>query len=125
MVIDPRNTTDKVVYSAFNDGGVWKTTDGGDTWEPKTDKLDTLSIGALALDPANPSIVYAGTGNIYNNGYFKGVGVYRSSDAGETWALTADSAKLNGFGINFIQMPAANTLLVATNTGPVALDELR
>jgi photosystem II stability/assembly factor-like uncharacterized protein len=117
IAIDPRNTTDRVIYSAFNDGGVWKTTDGGDTWQPKTDKMPTLSIGAVALDPVNPSIVYAGTGNIFNNGFFKAVGVYRSIDAGETWSLTADSAKLNGRGINMIEMPAANTLLVATNQG--------
>ena len=96
IAIDPRNTTDKVIYSAFNDGGVWKTTDGGDTWTPKTDYMPTLSIGALALDPANPSIVYAGTGNLYNNGFFKAVGVYRSIDSGDTWSVTSGSSALNG-----------------------------
>ena len=86
IAIDPRNTTDQIIYAGFNDGGVWKSTDGGDTWEPKTDYMPSLSTGALELDPANPSIVYVGTGNIYNNGYFKGIGVYRSIDAGDTWA---------------------------------------
>ncbi|UTI62276.1 choice-of-anchor D domain-containing protein [Paraconexibacter antarcticus] len=117
IAIDPRNATDKTVYAGFNDGGVWKTTDGGDNWAPLTDQMPSLSTGAIALDPADPSTVYVGTGNIYNNGYFKGVGVYRSSDGGDTWALTGDSAKLNGIGINQIVMPAANTLLVATNGG--------
>ncbi len=117
IAIDPRNTTDRVIYSAFNDGGVWKTTDGGDTWQPKTDYMPTLSIGAVALDPANPSIVYAGTGNLYNNGFFKAIGVYRSIDSGDTWSLTAGSSTLNGKGVNFIVMPAADTLLVATNQG--------
>ncbi|UTI65656.1 choice-of-anchor D domain-containing protein [Paraconexibacter antarcticus] len=117
IAIDPRNATDKTVYAGFNDGGVWKTTDGGDNWAPLTDQMPSLSTGAVALDPADPSTVYVGTGNIYNNGFFKGVGVYRSSDGGATWALTGDSAKLNGIGINQIVMPAANTLLVATNQG--------
>src|SRR6266511_2705986 len=117
IAIDPRNTTDRVIYSAFNDGGVWKTTDGGDTWQPKTDYMPTLSIGAVALDPANPSIVYAGTGNLYNNGFFKAIGVYRSTDSGDTWSLTTGSSTLNGKGVNFIVMPAADTLLVATNQG--------
>jgi hypothetical protein len=117
IAIDPRNTTDKVIYAAFNDGGLWKSTDGGTTWAPKTDYMPSLSTGAVALDPANPSIVYVGTGNIFNNGFFKGVGVYRSIDAGDTFSLTAGSSALNGKGINRIVMPSANTLLVATNQG--------
>ena len=117
LAIDPRNAADAVIYAAFNDGGVWKTTDGGASWKPKTDYMPTLSIGAVALDPANPSIVYAGTGNLYNNGYFKAIGVYRSTDAGDTWSLTGGSSALNGRGVNFIAMPAANALLVATNQG--------
>jgi hypothetical protein len=117
LVIDPRNTTDQVIYAAFNDGGLWKSTNGGSDWKPKTDYMPSLSTGAVALDPANPSIVYVGTGNLYNNGYFKGIGVYRSVDGGDTWASVAGNAPLNGLGINKIAMPAANTLLVATNAG--------
>ena len=117
IAIDPRNTTDRVIYAAFNDGGVWKSTDGGTTWAPKTDYMPSLSMGALELDPADPDTVYAGTGNIYNNGYFKGVGVYRSTDAGDTWSQVAGNATIMGFGIHDIKMPAANTLLVATDNG--------
>ena len=117
IAIDPRNTSDNVVYAAFNDGGLWKTTDGGSTWKPLTDYMQSLSTGAVVLDPANPSIVYVGTGNIYNNGYFKGVGVYRSIDGGDTFSTVAGNTSLNGKGINLMVMPAANTLLVATNKG--------
>ena len=117
IAIDPRNATDQIIYAAFNDGGLWKSTDGGDSWEPKTDYMPSLSTGAVELDPVNPSIVYVGTGNIYNNGYFKGVGVYRSIDGGDTWAQPAGNTTINGFGIHDIKMPAANTLLVATDTG--------
>src|SRR3989442_9459431 len=95
IAIDPRNTTDQVIYIATNDGGIWKTTTGGVptngrvAWEPKTDFMPSLSIGAVALDPGNPSIVYAGTGNLFDGGHvfagFKGVGIYKSTDAGETW----------------------------------------
>ncbi len=123
IAIDPRNSTDRVMYAAFNDGGIWKTADGGDSWIPTTDSMPSNSMGAVALDPANPSIVYAGTGNIFNNGFFKGVGIYRSVDAAATWSLVAGSTTLaaadgyNGVGINKIVLPAADTLLVATNRG--------
>ncbi|HUP87336.1 MAG TPA: choice-of-anchor D domain-containing protein [Acidimicrobiales bacterium] len=116
IAIDPRNTSDQVIYAAFNDGGIWKTTDGGANWRPKTDYMPSLSMGSVVLDPGNPSIVYAGTGNIYNNGFFKGIGIYRSIDGGDTWSIPAGSADLNGCGIHDMVMPAANRLLVATNT---------
>lgn len=116
IAIDPRNTSDQVIYAAFNDGGIWKTKDGGANWLPKTDYMPSLSMGSVVLDPGNPSIVYAGTGNIYNNGFFKGVGIYRSIDGGDTWSIPAGSADLNGCGIHDMVMPAADRLLVATNT---------
>jgi hypothetical protein len=75
LAIDPRNTFDRVIYSVTNDGGVWRSTDGGVTFEPKTDFMPSLSMGAIVLDPANPSIVYAGTGNLYDgNGSYHHAG---------------------------------------------------
>ena len=118
LAIDPRNTTDRVIYIATNDGGIWKTTDGGVTWRPKTDFLPSLSMGAVALDPANPSIVYAGTGNPFDGGgiFSKGVGIYKSIDAGETWT-TVGAGVFTNRALVRIRMPAANVLLVATNNG--------
>lgn len=117
IAIDPGGTADQVLYAVSNDGGVWKTSDGGATWQPKTDFLETLSFGAVALDPTNSKVVYAGTGSIFNNGYFMGIGVYRSEDGGDTWKLTSGSQTLNGVGINRIVVLDANTLLVATYNG--------
>jgi photosystem II stability/assembly factor-like uncharacterized protein len=117
IAIDPRNATDNVIYIATNDGGIWKSTDGGTSWKPKTDYMLSLSMGAVELDPANPSIVYAGTGNLFDgSGLFtKGVGIYRSIDAGETWT-TVGAAALNGSGINRIVLPSTGVLLVATGS---------
>ena len=70
LAIDPRGTTDQVVYQSNNDGGIWKTTDGGATWTPLTDYMPSNSMGARHARAGNPSIVYAGTGNLFNNGYF-------------------------------------------------------
>lgn len=76
-----------VYYFGAVAGGVFKTTDGGATWEPVFDSEPVSSIGALALDPSNPNIVYAGTGEqCLRNDISFGDGVYKSLDGGKTWA---------------------------------------
>ncbi len=117
MVIDPSGSGDDTLYAISNDGGVWKTKDGGNLWIPKTDKLATLSFGALVLDPANPRTIYAGTGNIFNNGYVKALGIYVSNNGGDSWSLTAGSSVLNDIMINKMVMPSSGTILVATASG--------
>ena len=117
LAIDPRGTTDRVVYISTNDGGIWKTEDGGTSWKPKTETMPSLSMGALALDPANPSIVYAGTGNLFNNGFMNGVGIYKSIDGGDSWTTLNPGGIFSGRGINRIVMPSAGILLVATRVG--------
>jgi hypothetical protein len=119
IAIDPRNATDQVIYISTNDGGIWKSIDGGTSWKPKTDFMPSLSMGAVALDPGNPSIVYAGTGNLFDGGgvFFKGVGIYKSIDAGETWSVLNPNSLFNNVGINRIVFPAPNVLLVATSNG--------
>jgi photosystem II stability/assembly factor-like uncharacterized protein len=69
-----------IYYMATPGGGVWKTTDGGVVWKPIFDDAHVASIGALALAPSNPDVVYAGTGE-----QTEGDGVYRSNDGGATW----------------------------------------
>ena len=88
VAVDPRNKD--VVYIGAATGGIWKTTDGGLTWNPLTDNQATLTTGALALDPSNPDVIYVGTGEP-NSGagavMISGAGVLRSLDAGQTWSL--------------------------------------
>ena len=68
-------------------GGLWKTTDGGSTWRPMTDgQINSSSVGAVAVCEADPDVVYIGTGETQLRGnVMQGDGVYKSSDAGETW----------------------------------------
>jgi photosystem II stability/assembly factor-like uncharacterized protein len=75
-----------VIYVGAASGGIWKTTDGGIVWKPVFDDQKISSIGALAVFQANPSIVWAGTGegNLRNSVSW-GDGVYRSLDAGKSW----------------------------------------
>ncbi|HUY19337.1 MAG TPA: choice-of-anchor D domain-containing protein [Candidatus Binataceae bacterium] len=119
IAVDPR-TSDKTIYIATGSGGVWKSDDSGTTWAPKTDKLLTLSTGAVALDPGNPSIVYVGTNNPAFGGdcpgcTFNAVGIYKSIDGGNTWTLLANSPK--NTSIRRIVFPVPGTLLVAATNG--------
>jgi len=74
-------------YFGATGGGVWKTTDGGLTWRSVSDKnIKTSSVGAIAIAPSNPDIVYAGMGETELRGnIIQGDGVYRTTDAGKTW----------------------------------------
>ncbi|MDE3143016.1 MAG: glycosyl hydrolase [Bacteroidota bacterium] len=76
-----------VYYAGQTGGGVWKTTDGGNTWLCVSDSIFTSSsVGALAVAKSNPNIIYAGTGEVeMRNNISFGDGVYKSSDAGKTW----------------------------------------
>src|SRR5207248_7260317 len=67
-------------------GGVWKTTDGGASWQPMSDKYPFWSVGAIAVAPSNPSVIYVGTGEACIRGDITyGNGVWKSLDGGRTW----------------------------------------
>ncbi|MFN0098948.1 MAG: WD40/YVTN/BNR-like repeat-containing protein [Gemmatimonadaceae bacterium] len=75
-------------YFGATGGGLWKTTDGGETWFPVTDgQVKSASVGAVAVSETNPDLVYIGMGETAIRGnIMPGDGVYKSSDAGKTWA---------------------------------------
>src|SRR5437773_3817067 len=68
-------------------GGLWKTTDGGQTWNPVTDgQIKSSSVGAVAVSESNPDVVFIGMGETCIRGnIMQGDGVYKSIDAGKTW----------------------------------------
>ncbi|HTR26967.1 MAG TPA: hypothetical protein VMI10_23550 [Terriglobales bacterium] len=75
-----------VFYMAPNNGGVWKSTDFGRTWNPIFDDQPTGSIGALAVAASNPDIIYVGSGEgLRRPDLSVGDGIYKSTDAGRTW----------------------------------------
>lgn len=81
------NPDDKrVMYAATASGGAWKTGNRGTTWKPVFEREGSVSLGAIALAPSNPNIVWVGTGeanNVRSSSF--GDGVYKSMDAGKTW----------------------------------------
>ena len=79
-------TQPNVFYIGFDNGGVWRSTDYGSTWEPLFDREPTGSIGAIGVAPSNPDIIYVGSGaGIIRPDLAVGDGMYRSSDGGKTW----------------------------------------
>jgi len=74
-------------YFGSADGGVWKTDNAGVTWRPLFEQQGSASIGALAISPSNPDVIWVGTGQIQQRwDIVDGDGVYRSTDGGESWA---------------------------------------
>ena len=82
-VIGDHNT----YYMGATGGGVWKTTDAGETWRNVSDGFfGTGSVGGIAVSPKDPNVVYVGMGEADIRGNFShGDGVYKSTDAGKTW----------------------------------------
>jgi photosystem II stability/assembly factor-like uncharacterized protein len=75
-----------VFFVGVNNGGVWKTTDAGRVWTPLFDEQPTQSIGAIALAPSDPNVIYVGSGEgLQRPDLSVGDGVYRSRDGGKTW----------------------------------------
>ena len=76
----------QIYYVGAAGGGVFKTTDGGLNWKPIFNHASTSSIGAIAVAPSNPNLVWVGTGeaNIRND-VIPGAGVFLSTDGGRTW----------------------------------------
>ncbi len=84
LAVHPKDRS--TYYAAAASGGVWKTTNAGTTWNPVFDDENSYSIGAVALDPKNPDVVWVGTGeNNSQRSVSYGDGVYRSDDGGRTW----------------------------------------
>ena len=78
---DPRR-----FYFGGVNGGVWRTDDAGRTWAPIFDKVDIGSIGAIAVAPSNPKVIYVGSGEAdMRSDIAQGIGMFRSDDGGATW----------------------------------------
>jgi hypothetical protein len=84
FAVNPSNHSE--IYVGVSAGNIWKTTNNGTTWSPVFDKYGAYAIGCLKMDPENPSVIWAGTGeNTHQRQLGYGDGVYKSEDGGASW----------------------------------------
>jgi len=96
-------------------GGIWKTTDAGASWQPVNDLMANLNISTMVMQPNDPNIMYAGTGEEFGVNA-RGAGVFTSTDGGLTWSqlpFTADWRYVNRLAISY----SGSYILAATETG--------
>jgi photosystem II stability/assembly factor-like uncharacterized protein len=114
-----------VFYVAASNGGVWKTTDYGRTWEPIFDDQPTGSVGALAVAPSDPNIIYVGSGEgLQRPDLSTGDGIYKSTDGGKTWKHLGlrDGQQI---GAILVDPDDVNRVLVAVLGHPYGANEER
>jgi photosystem II stability/assembly factor-like uncharacterized protein len=126
-------TDTNIMYVGVGRGGVWKTTDQGQSWIPITDHLPTLRVSDVAIDPNQPETIYVSLGDYAYLGValdwddrkrniLYGMGVYKSTDGGSTWAptgLSYSDPNFDGatFRRVFVKGGDSNELLAAGTTG--------
>ncbi len=124
LLIDPRRP--RTMYAAGVSGGIWKTTDGGASWRALADLLPNIAVSTLALDPTNPEVIYAGTGE----GFFRevvrgtalplrGAGILVSRNAGQTWRRLPATAHADFHWVNDLVISSSDSrrLYAATRSG--------
>lgn len=130
IVLDPgyNGASNQTVYLGAAQGGVWRSRDNGATWTPLTDNQPSLAMGAIAIDPTNPNIIYAGTGEGHRaDDTYYGAGLLKSTDGGATWTqitgpLSTTNPRQPAFlNATFMQLAinptATSTIYAATNVG--------
>ncbi|MEJ7667161.1 MAG: hypothetical protein WKH97_00150 [Casimicrobiaceae bacterium] len=117
LAINPLNRN--VLYAGAADGGVWKSTNAGGTWQAMMFTELSMAIGAIAVARTNTNVVYAATGED-TPGWgpsYPGVGVYRSNDAGLTWTQFGNGVVGNRCTRILVDPANADRVFVASNTG--------
>jgi photosystem II stability/assembly factor-like uncharacterized protein len=121
--VNPLNSN--IIYAGAATGGIFKTTNGGTTWNPIFDSQPFISIGCITIDPNNPSTIWAGTGDANISGLcYIGDGIYKSVDGGNTWT----NMGLNNqhvFSKIIVDPSNSNTVYAATMGQPFVRDNNR
>jgi photosystem II stability/assembly factor-like uncharacterized protein len=114
IVVDPSDPTNSTWFAGAVAGGIWKTTDAGQSWEHKTPNLPNLSIATMVMAPSNQDVLYAGTGEgFYCIDAVRGDGIIKSVDRGETWFPLPSTTAFSSVNRIIVDQTNENTLLAA------------
>ncbi len=119
-------TDPDILWAGSAGGGVWKTTNGGASWYPLQNFLPSMEISAMAMDPNNPDIIYAATGEGLRSGAAPSAGIYKSVNGGGTWQVLPGSFDpQDGIAINdLITHPTNSNVLFAAVAGAGGLGHI-
>ena len=106
-----------VIYIGAPAGGLWKTTDGGQTWNSNTDNLPTLGVSSIVVDYTNPDVIYMGTGD-RDADNAEGMGVMKSTDGGASWQFAKEGMGDVTVG-RIIMHPSNNNILIAATSSGI------
>jgi hypothetical protein len=98
LAFDPRNANK--VFAGTASGGLWISEDGGESWRANHDFLPNLSVTTIVVDPANPAVMYLGTGEA--SAGLVGVGAFKSTDSGSTWRYLEKTSADANFDWRFV-----------------------
>ncbi len=123
ILINPQDP--QIMYAAGVGGGVFKSVNAGASWFPLDDFLANIAVNSMAMDPTDPDIIYAGTGEgFFNSDAIRGLGIFKTTDAGATWtqlAGTVDGSVPTGafYQVNKLQVSPndPNRVYAATRFG--------
>ena len=118
VAIHPNDSADMLAGSVS--GGIWKSTDGGASWAPQDEFLESLAVGSMLIDPDDDDRVWVGSGEgFFNFDSAQGLGIFRSDDFGDTWTQVASTDDNEDFFYvnRLARIPGTDILIAATRTG--------
>ncbi len=124
ILINPQDAN--VMYAAGVSGGVWKSTNGGQSWAPIADMIGNITVSSMAMEPGNSNVIYVGTGEgVYgfeedtSVGDFRGAGIFKTVDGGANWTRLEGTKNLNFYYVNDLVISSndKNRVYAATQTG--------
>jgi photosystem II stability/assembly factor-like uncharacterized protein len=111
IVVHPTNPD--TIWIASVGGGIWRSDDGGQDWSPVDDMMANLAVSCMVMDPINPNIIYAGTGEgFFNLDAIRGAGIFRTTD-GVTWSQIGSTANPSFFWVNRLAISCDGVVLLA------------
>lgn len=121
LIVDPDDPTGNTWFIGSVGGGIWKTTNAGNSWIDLAPDLPHLPVSALAMAPSNHDVIYAGTGeSMYNVDVINGNGIYKSTDKGQTWShlpSTINNLDFNNISRIIVDPNNQNIVLASTTSG--------